>query len=201
MVSEVKTMKSVSRPVGRRLGKSGARENILNNARAYFAKSGYEHTTIRGVARAADVDPALVMHYFRSKYELFLESMLPTYQGPGLLQEALKCPRDEFGHRIAALFGYLMETNESHEILLGMVRASASEPKAAEIMREFIEHNLLKPMSDFIGGPDADLKAGLIGSQMVGLFVTKYIVKLEPLASASSGEIAAILAPVIQVYA
>ncbi len=161
---------------------------------------GYQHTTIRSIAAEAMVDPALVIHFFKNKYELFLAAMLPAYQGPEMLRNALKGDRQTFGRRIAQLFCYLMETKQSHETLLGMVRVSASESQAAEIMKQFIELNLLAPMTEYIGGPDAGLRASLIGAQLVGLFVARYIVKLEPLASASFDEVAAIIGPIIQKY-
>ncbi len=186
--------------LGRRSGKTETNHLILASARRHFSELGYAHTTIRSIASEAAVDPALVLHFFKNKYELFLAAMLPAYQGPEMLKDALKGDRAKFGERIAALFCYLMEAKQSHETLLGMVRVSASEPQAAEIMKRFIEQNLLTPMIAFLGGQDAGLRAGLIGSQLVGLFVTRYIVKIEPLASASPDEIAATIGPILQEY-
>ena len=193
-------IKSKSSSLGRRSGKPETSQTILGAARRHFSMYGYQHTTIRSIATEAAVDPALVMHFFSSKYELFLAAMLPVYQGPGMLQEALEGDRQTFGQRIARLFCYLMQDKSSHETLLGMVRVSASETQAAKVMQEFIERNLLEPMAGYLGGSDAHMRASLIGSQLVGLFVARYIVKLEPLASASLDEIAVILGPILQQY-
>ena len=62
-------------PRGRRPGTSNSREAIAGAARALFGELGYDRTTIRGVAAAASVDPALVMHFFGSKQKLFVETM------------------------------------------------------------------------------------------------------------------------------
>ncbi len=174
---------------------------ILSAAQEMFSEVGYEHTTIRGVAQKAGVDAALVFHFFTSKYELFLAAMLPMYEGPSLLATALNdLDRRDFGARIAELFCYVMDNKQTNMMLLGMVRASVSEPKAALVMRMFVEKNLIYPIAQFLGVDDAGLKATLIGSHMVGLFMTRYIAKIEPLASATPSEIGALLGPVLQRY-
>ncbi len=155
---------------------------------------------MRSVAAAAQVDPSLLVHFFTNKQQLFLAAMLPTYQGPALLEGACKGDHRTFGLRIAEIFCSLMENLESRQVLLGMIRASAAELEAAEIMKSFIEHQLLEPMAKYIGGADGDLRASLIGSQLVGVCLTRYITKLEPIASVKQKQIIALLGPAIQQY-
>src|SRR3977135_1600250 len=110
--------------LGRRSGETTTGQAILASARRHFSTLGYQHTTIRSIAVEAAVDPALVMHFFKNKYELFLAAILPPYQGPEMLRDVLMGDRQDFGRRIATLFCYLMETKQSYETLLGMVRVS-----------------------------------------------------------------------------
>lgn len=193
-------MTKPSKHTGRRPGKTDTHQSILGSAQKLFAEVGYDKATIRAIAEDAHVDPALISHYFGTKQELFLASMLPIYKGSELLSEAMLSTEDEIEQKLAGLFVQLTQDKETLKILIGMIRSATTDEKAAEMVKEFVETKLVKPMSLLLTGDNPDLRASLIGSHMIGIIITKYIVKAEPLASASSSDIAAQIGPAIEKY-
>ena len=185
---------------GRPPGESRSRQAILRAARSSFATRGYDRTTIRGVARAARVDPALVHHYFGTKDRLFTAAMdFPV--DPAIVAETVLGPGPEgAGERIVRLFLRIWDTPRNREPLLGLVRAAVSNPRAARMLREFISRALLGRVAPALGSRDAALRAALIGSQVVGLAMFRYVLKVEPLASAGEEELVAAVGPRFQEY-
>src|SRR3954468_8530488 len=91
------------RRTGRRPGPPETREQIARSARALFAELGYERATFRAIAAAAGVDPALVVHFYGSKDELFRQVMqLPDAFSDALVRVAEE-PGDQMGRRLAGL--------------------------------------------------------------------------------------------------
>ncbi|HZP97887.1 MAG TPA: TetR family transcriptional regulator [Candidatus Limnocylindria bacterium] len=185
-------------PLGRRPGESGSRAAILRAARRHFAEAGYDRATIRRIAKGANVDPALVLHYFGSKDGLFSAAMsfprpgavLPRVLGPGL---------DGLGGRITRFFLEVWES-EAGEGLLGLLRSVHTSDRAATMMREFIASELLARVAPTLPGRDRELRAELAVSQLLGMAVLRYVVRLEPLASASPATLARRVGPTIQRY-
>jgi AcrR family transcriptional regulator len=186
--------------LGRRPGKSGTREAIAAAAQRQFAERGYDRATIRAIAAEADVDPALVSHYFGTKQELFAA----VTDLPWGLDEAMPWiidgPRSKVGARFAQFFVGVLEDAESRRIVTSMVRAAASEPQAATLVRDLVAERVLKPIADALESDQPDLRAGLVNSQMVGVVMHRYIVGLEPIASLPPDELARALAPNLQRY-
>ncbi len=126
------------RRTGRRPGDSGAREAILREARQSFGSAGFSGTTIRGVARAAGVDPALVHHYFGTKDELFAASLElpfdPSVVVPALLAEGM----DGLGERVVRTFLGIWDATPGQGPLLALLRSAVSDERAAESLRDFV---------------------------------------------------------------
>jgi AcrR family transcriptional regulator len=189
---------------GRRPGESGTRDAILDAARAGFAEAGYEGATIRGIAEAAGVDPALVHHFFGTKEDLFVAAMdLPV--NPAVLAELVLAEGLEgAGERLVRTFLSVWDSPPSQDVLLGLIRTAVTNDRAAAMLREFIRRALLEKVAAALGDPDGDpdgvLRAAAIGSHMVGMALLRYVIRLEPLASATPDEIVALLAPRIQSY-
>ncbi|HEU5286785.1 MAG TPA: TetR family transcriptional regulator [Candidatus Limnocylindria bacterium] len=185
-------------PLGRRPGASGSRGAILRAARRHFAEVGYDRATIRRIATGAGVDPALVLHFYGSKEELFSAAMdfprpadvLPRVFGPGV---------EGLGERVTRFF---LETWESDagEGLLGLLRSLHTSERAAVMMREFVSRELLARVAPTLSGRDRELRATLAVSHLIGLAVMRYVVRLEPLASASPAALARRIGPTIQRY-
>jgi AcrR family transcriptional regulator len=184
---------------GRRPGTSGSRERILATARSHFAKDGYDGATIRGIAASARVDAALVTHFFGSKEHLFVEAMrfpqdpadfVPAIMGPGV---------DGLGERLAEFFLELWDGPNGAQFI-ALVRSVATNAKAAEMMRQFISREVLARVAASLGEDVPRGRVALAASHLVGLAMVRYVIKLEPLASADRRALAREVGPVIQQY-
>ena len=185
---------------GRRPGVSGTREAILDAARRVFAEQGYQQATIRDVARLARVDPALVHHYFGRKQELFVAAVqLPVNPVERLMAVLAEDP-DQAGERMVELFLSIWDHAADQSPLLALVRSAVGDEHAAAMLREFITEEVLGQLAHRLGSPDAKLRATLVGSQLMGMAMARYIVKVEPLASAPAAHVVAAIGPTLQRY-
>jgi AcrR family transcriptional regulator len=185
---------------GRRPGVSGTREAILDAARRVFSEQGYQHATIRDVARLAGVDPALVHHYFGTKQELFVAAVRLPVHPVEQLTAVLAAEPDQAGPRIVETFLSIWDHAAGQSPLLALIRSAVTDEQAAAMLREFITEEVLGPIARRLGSPDARLRATLVGSQLIGLAVARYIIRVEPLASAPAAQVAAVVGPTVQRY-
>jgi AcrR family transcriptional regulator len=185
---------------GRRPGVSGTREAILDAARRAFAEHGYQHATIRGVADLAGVDPALVHHYFGTKQELFVAAVQLPINPVERLTAVLAEDPDEAGRRMVETFLSVWDHAADQSPLLALVRSAVGDEHAAAMLREFITEEVLGQIAHRLGSADARLRATLVGSQIIGLAMARYIVKVEPLASATPAQVVAAVGPTLQRY-
>jgi AcrR family transcriptional regulator len=185
---------------GRRPGASGTREAILDAARRAFAEYGYERTTIRGVAAAAGVDPALVHHYFGSKHGLFVAAVQLPVNPVEALSTLLAGDREPSGEGMARMFLSLWDQTADRSPLMALVRSAISDDRAAAMLREFLRTEIFGRLARQLHEPDAELRLALVASQIFGLIMARYIVELEPLASAPAPAVAAAVGPTLQRY-
>lgn len=192
--------RSPGRRTGRRPGDSGAREAILSAARAGFGTTGFAGTTIRGVARTAGVDAALVHHYFGTKDELFAAALElpfdPSVVVPALLAEGL----DGLGERLARTFLGIWDATPGQGPMLALLRSAVSDERAAQSLRDFLTRVVLGPLAAASGAEDAPLRASLAASQMVGVAMARYVVRLEPLASTDREVLAPLVGATLDRY-
>jgi AcrR family transcriptional regulator len=184
---------------GRRPGAGGTREKIVAAARTHFSEAGYDGATIRGIAAAAAVDPALVLHYFGSKEGVFKAAVNFPVDPSEFLPRLLASGLDGLGERLVRFF---LETwdSPSGSPLLGLIRSVVSSEVAASLLRDFVTREVLGPLARALELDHPQLRASLAGSQLIGLAMLRYVVKLEPLASASHDEVARWLGPTVQRY-
>ena len=184
---------------GRRPGAGGTKEKIQAAARSHFTRVGYEGATIRGIAAAAKVDPKLVLHYFGSKEGVFRAAMDfpfdPAAALPALLQPGL----DGLGTRIARFFLESWESRGGSRVL-ALIRSAVSNEGAAALLRDFVTREVLARVAEALELDQPRLRASLVGSQLVGLAVLRYVLKVEPLASAPRSRVAAWIGPTLQRY-
>ena len=185
---------------GRRPGASGTREAILDAARRAFAEQGYQRATIRGVAELAGVDPALVHHYYGTKQELFVAAVRLPVNPVAQLASVLADEPDQVGRRLVETFLSIWDHAADQSPLLALIRSAVADEQAAALLREFITEEVLGPIARRVGSPDARLRATLAGSQLIGLAMARYIIRVEPLASTPSAEVAAAVGPTVQRY-
>jgi len=187
------------RPVGRRPGDpSQTRATILAAARRQFAERGYERATIRAIAARADVDPALVLHHFGSKQRLFAAAHeLPVDPGD-LFARIADLPPPERGAAIVR--SYLSIVSSPSSPALSLLRAAATHEDAARMLREFVGAAFLVHAPRLAPGPDGARRLALAGAHMVGIVFGRFIVEIEPLASATTDELVELVGPVVQHY-
>lgn len=188
--------------VGRRAGSPDTRSEILDAARAEFAENGYDRATIRAIARRAGVDPALIHHYFGTKDELFAASIdIPGPAADLALRMLADGDDDQLGRRLAETFFTVWEREEARSSLLGILRAAmGGEDQAVVAFRQFLTSALMEQIAPKIEGENPRLRALLMASQLVGVAMTRYVMKLEPIATAPIDDIIELVAPRVQSY-
>ena len=185
---------------GRRPGESQTREAILDAARARFAEHGWDRTTIRAIARDADVDPALVLHFFDSKALLFASAMRWPFDSDAVLTQILEGPRSEIGQRLAWFFLSVWEEPGRREPIMVMLRAASTNEQAADLLRETLMTVLLGPLGSRLGAPDGELRMSLCSAHLIGLGIARYQLEFEPLASLAPEQVADLVGPTLQRY-
>ena len=191
--------RSEQKRTGRRPGASGTREQIAIAARTLFAELGYEHTTFRRIGDAAGVDPALVVHFYGSKEELFRRVTALSPAIADAVANLADGPRETVGRRLAELVVGSLENPLARPVVLARIRATTTHPEAAALVRENVTQDLAR-LAAALTDDQPDTRAVLAGTQLVGLAFTRYILRAEPLASMSSSAVIDLLAPVFQHY-
>jgi AcrR family transcriptional regulator len=187
-------------PGGRRPGKYPTRSHILATARKLFASDGADGTTIRAVAAAAGVDPALVMHYFGSKEALFQEALKWPVDMTEATSRLLAGGLDGLGDRIVRYFVGLWEDEATRHPLEIIMRSAMQRQDERHLLTEFIRDQIIKPVGAYLSGPDGELRGSLVQSTLIGLAMARYILAVPPLAGIDRDEVAAMVAPTVQRY-
>jgi AcrR family transcriptional regulator len=181
---------------GRRPGPTATRQEILAAARRLFGQRGYAGTTIRAIAAEAGVNPALVHHFFRTKEQVFVAALEFPIQPAAVLAMLQDGPREEIGERTARFIVSVWREPDSRAPLLAILRSAMTRDESAVVTREFLSSVALIKVSTTLGVEPLRV-IGAIG-QAVGVMVLRYVVGLEPLASASEDEVVALIAPTFQ---
>lgn len=183
---------------GRRPGQTETREAILAAARELFAEKGYDGASLRAIARAAGVDPALVHHFFGNKEGVFVEAMRFPVDPTVLLPRIMAAPRERLGETMARTFLSVWQDPDRRAPLLAMLRSAMTNERAAALMREFLSSALFARAGAATDVPQLRLQAA--AGQMIGLMILRHVLRVEPLASASEDEMVELVAPVLQSY-
>lgn len=190
---------SAPRRRGRRPGGGDTRAALLDAARAVFAERGYDGATVRAIAERAGVDPAMVNHWFGGKEPLFVAALNLPADPAAVIGEALPGDPEHLAERlIARLLRVWDETGGAQ--LATLLQSIASHEVAASLLREFIGRVLVGKVLEPVAPDRPELRASLAGSQMFGLAFVRYVLKVEPLASADHATIIAAVAPNLQRY-
>ena len=196
---------------GRRAGESRTREAILDAARRRFGEQGYDGATIRGIAADAAVNPALVHHFYGTKERLFAAAMrLPVVPGE-IIMSLLGAERDRLGEEFLPRIGEILvgtmlriwDVADIRTAFLGLLRSAATTEQGAVMLREFVTSTIVASLTQAAGlgdDPQGRYRATLVASQVVGLGFARYVLGLEPLASATAGELVAAIGPTVQRY-
>ncbi len=183
---------------GRRPGPSQTREAVLAAARRLFAERGYEKTTIRAIGRAAGVDAALVHHFFGTKEQVFVAAMAFPFDPADLIRDVVSGPREGLAQRLVRFFLSVWRDPEARAPFFAILRSASTNEQAAAMLREFISSALLARVAGTLGLPRLRVEGA--AAQLVGIALVRYVVGVEPLASAPEDEVVALVAPVIEYY-
>lgn len=177
-------------------------DRILDAARMLFGARGYAGTTLKSVAAAAGVAPTVITSAYRNKEALFAAAMRlpfdPAQAFPMLVAQGV----DGLGERLVRTWLQLMDDPEVRRDLAGLAGSSGPEagPTVAQAMGfvDYLQKSLIDPVASLLGVPDARLRAVLVTSILGGMVGARYVLRLEPLASASTDDVVALFAPGIQ---
>lgn len=180
---------------------------ILNAARASFLSRGFAKTTIRGVAREAGVDPALVCYYFGSKGDLFAAALNPNMRARISTQiaNALEGDLRTAGARLVRLALTNWDDSGATVPFGTLLRWAATDEGATEAIESYVNAQVAAPLAEALvkvgaGRDEARERAALAAGQVVGLAIIRYLFRLEPIASAGVDHLVAVVAPSVQRY-
>ena len=170
------------------------RAAILRAARDTFAAHGYERTTIRAVASVAGIDPAMVMRYFGSKAQLFEAALDIDLRLPDLTD----VPSDELPRVLVRLFLDRWERDPADDALLVLLRSAVTNPQAAARMHEIFAAQVAPALVQALGRRVAARRAGLVSAQLLGLALTRYLLRMPAVTALTADEVEEVLTPAIR---
>jgi AcrR family transcriptional regulator len=193
--------KGETRRTGRRPGSPDTREAILAAARLAFAERGFDNATVRQIATAAEVDPALVHHYFGTKERLFLATVQVPIDPRDLIPAVVAGGKEDVGENLLRTFIGVWDS-PAGTAGAALIRSAMGSEWTARMLREFLTTQILRRVIKQLDldPAEAPLRASLVASQIAGLAMMRYIIKLEPLASAPGETIVTTIGPTIQRY-
>lgn len=192
----ISTLMNKTRTRGRPRGTTTTRDDILAAARRRFLEEGYDRVTLRAVAADAGVDVALISYYFGSKKGLFGAAMALGANPALLLAGELAGPLNSLPERLVRTVLRVWDDPETGPSLRAFLEAIVREPLAARTFGEMMEQEMLPSIATRLGDDaDATRRAALATSQIAGMILTRYVLRVEPTASMSQEELARRMAP------
>jgi AcrR family transcriptional regulator len=176
-----------SRP-GRWRSGAESKQRILETARTLFRRHGYDGTTVRAVAAEAGVDPAMVFYFFGTKQGLFGAALDMSADLPPAIESIFTGGLDGIGERIVHTLLANMDKSDRTPLAM-LTRSAPTHDQSEALLREFIDREITGRLTALLDTPDAALRAGMVNVQLLGLTVARYIVRIEPIASASTDEL------------
>lgn len=173
---------------------------IVAAARDEFAEHGWAGTTIRAIARAADVDPALVYHYFGSKEKLLDAATNPPQKWLDNVAEVWGTPVERLGAAVLSLMLASWEDEEVGPTLHAILQTAAHDATTREKLRRVVAGSLMGAAQLGVDEHERLIRSGLIASQTIGLALMRYVWKIEPIASMTDDEAVAAIGPSLQRY-
>ncbi|ALG09234.1 TetR/AcrR family transcriptional regulator [Kibdelosporangium phytohabitans] len=179
--------------------RSGAqsRQRILDTARSLFRQHGYGGTTVRAVAAAAGVDPAMVFYFFGTKQGLFAAAVDISAELPPAVEEIFAGGLDGIGDRIIRTLVENMDKSDRAP-LATLTRSAPTHNQSEALLREFIDREISGRLRALLDTPDAEMRVAMVNVQLLGIAVARYIVRIEPVASSSTGELVARFGALVQ---
>ncbi|MGI5128399.1 TetR family transcriptional regulator [Pseudonocardia sp. CA-107938] len=170
--------------------RSGAesRQRILETARRLFRQHGYAGTTVRAVATEAGVDPSMVFYFFRTKQGLFAAAIELAPAVPEGIEAIFAAGLDGLGERVVRVLLDNMDRSDRAPLAM-LARSAPTHDESEALLREFIDREISDRLTAMLDTPDAALRAGMVNAQILGLTMARYVVRIEPIASAPTDEL------------
>ncbi|MGH2937268.1 MAG: TetR family transcriptional regulator [Solirubrobacterales bacterium] len=183
---------------GRRPGETASRQAILDVATRQFGDRGYDAATIRSIAADAGVDPALVMHFFGSKTELFMAAVHWPFDPAEEIPKLTREPVEEAGRRLVELVVSTWDAEDKRNPIVALLRAAMNQEAAARQLHDFLELEIHAPLMAALGSDRIELRANLVTSQLLGLGVVRYVLAFQPIADLEAAAVVDLVAPSVQ---
>ncbi|GAA2807673.1 TetR/AcrR family transcriptional regulator [Crossiella cryophila] len=191
------TEEGTHRRPGRWRSGAESKQRILDTARDLFGRHGYGGTTVRAVATAAGVDPAMVFYFFGTKQGLFAAAIEMSASTPPAIESIFTDGLDGIGERVIRTLLDNLDNSERTPLVM-LTRSAPTDNQSETLLREFIDREITDRLAALLDTPDAALRAGMVNVQILGLAVARYIVRIEPIASASVEELVTRFGPLVQ---
>lgn len=172
------------------------RQAILSAARQRFAREGYARTTVRAIGADAGIDPSMVIRYFGSKQGLFAAAADFDLALPDLAQ----VPRGQLGAAAVRHFLTHWEGEQATDSLRVLLATAVTDAAAAAQMQQIFRTQLQPVVAAAGHAEDAALRSGLVATQMLGLALCRYVLRLPPVVALDTVDVVRWLGPVIQTY-
>ena len=187
--------------VGRRPGNQDTRGQIITAARHAFAAKGFAGASMRGIASDAGVDAALIHHYFDSKQQLFLATIAMPLELPGFVEQVAAGNRSDLGERLVRTVLGVWDS-ELQPSLVAAIRTALTDPVLTRSVAEFFTLEVIGHVlrRDDLPPEEANRRAGLVASQILGLLLGRYVLRLPVLVNRESADLVAEIGPTVQRY-
>ncbi|HEX9178600.1 MAG TPA: TetR family transcriptional regulator [Mycobacterium sp.] len=194
------TAQAQRRRPGRPAGTSDTRERILVSARELFARNGIDKTSIRAVAAAAGVDPALVHHYYGTKQQLFAAAIHVQIDPMQVIGPLLETPVEEIGYTLPKLLLPLWDS-EMGKGFIATIRSLLAGSEVS-LIRSFLQEVIAAEIGPRVDNPPGSgrIRIQFVASQLVGVVMARYILELDPFKSLPVDQIAETIGPALQRY-
>ncbi|WP_375485691.1 TetR family transcriptional regulator [uncultured Jatrophihabitans sp.] len=189
----------VAAPRGRRAGKPDTPAQILAVAQERFLRDGYPNVTLRTIAAEAGCDVALISYHFGSKRGLFGAALQLIVNPADILQEVLKGDLQTFAPRALRALVTTWDSPEGGGRLRALLRDAASDPALGDVVRGGLQAEMIDKIAGRLGGADARVRAGMFSSQVTGVIFSRYVIRVEPIASMTVDELVRALSPALTV--
>ena len=189
---------------GRRPGASVTRDRILEAARHHFAEGGYDATSLRAIAASAEVDPALILHFFGSKRRLFQDAIGWPFDPAQALARLGARPDGAasalLGGRLTRLFFEMWDDPATGPALLAVLRGAVTDEHSARLLRELLVQQVMRAVSHLSAKPIPPLPLQLAAGHLLGVALLRHGLRLEPIASAKTEELVQLVTPAVERY-
>ncbi|MEI8055945.1 MAG: TetR family transcriptional regulator [Actinomycetes bacterium] len=172
--------------------------SVLDAARAAYAARGYLGTTLKGVAAAAGVAPDVLRRYYDDREALFVAAMRLPIDPSTSIAQLLAPGMDGLGDRLVRVTLRLLDDDQTREQLTQLMTAGAGAVSATSSLREFLDSAVVDRVAGALGVPDARLRVSLAMSYLIGVAASRYVLRMEPLASATEDQVVAMVGPAVQ---